>query len=74
MNEAMNNVCPECESVREIAVGSRLEETVVKGVAVGAKAVYSQCTYCTREFVTAEQMEVSLNNAYEEYNEQVNNY
>ncbi len=63
----MNNICPMCEDIREIAIESNFEGTTVKGVTVIAESHFSRCTHCGEEFTTAEQMDVSLTNAYNEY-------
>lgn len=63
----MKGICPICEKTRDIKIVKRIEEAKIKGKTVKAEAVFSVCCYCHSEFATADQMEITLNNGYEEY-------
>lgn len=63
----MKGLCPACEDYREIRIKKQIEETTVKGKSIKAEAEISICNYCNNEFATAEQMDVTLKNAFSEY-------
>ncbi len=65
----MNTICPNCEAFRKVEIIRALEETAVKGDSITAEVVYSKCSACSEEFSTPEQMDESLENAYQIYRE-----
>lgn len=63
----MQSVCPICEKLREINIVKKNETSTIRGQTVTAEAEYSICNSCGQEFATADQMERTLRNAYNEY-------
>lgn len=63
----MKGMCPICEDYRDIQIIRCEEEATIRGRKIIAEVEYSLCSYCKNEFSTADQMDLTLTNGYNEY-------
>ncbi|MBN1523596.1 MAG: DUF4065 domain-containing protein [Spirochaetales bacterium] len=63
----MKAMCPYCEKTTEIKIKKAKEEYDVKGVKVPVNAEYSECTVCGNTFATAQQMDKSVQQGFDNY-------
>ncbi len=61
------DVCPVCEDIQKIGVGTRKEVVTIKKEPVGVAAKVEKCTKCGEFFSSSEDDEVAIQQAYGKY-------
>ena len=72
--KTIRGMCPCCEDFTNITIHTEQETISYRGHLVSHIAVYSTCNTCGGEFATGEQMETTLINAREAYNQLTNTH
>lgn len=65
----MNLMCPYCEKISPVKIKTPPEKRRVKNTEVTAIVFYTECSVCKKEFMTPDQMDKSLKNAFTKYRE-----
>lgn len=64
-----DDVCPNCEDVRRVEVGSRKETVTIRKESIEVEANVERCTYCGDFFSSSDEDEVTIQKAYREFRE-----